>query len=617
MKPDEIRKSYISAMMLQGAVEIPPAHIIPENDPSTLFVGSGMQPMVPYLLGLEHPMGNDLVNVQPCLRTGDIDEVGDLTHLTFFEMIGRWELGADPETYKGSQIQRVMNWQVDVLGLDPKCLYVSVYSGNESLEIDVDQEAIEIWTTFFKKHNIDPVVEDDPFRFGSSRGGRIFLYDDQENWWSRAGVPANMPSGEPGGPDSEMFYDFDPQGDESLHPAVGGSRFVEIGNNVFMSHTKTETGFDNLEKPNIDYGGGLERLCSAVSGNADIFRTPFFTSAIELLETVSGWNYAQKAKEFRIILDHSRASVFLLASGALPGNKDAGYVVRRLIRRATRICLKLNLPDGFMAQLAEIFIRESETYDFVQKARENIVSALSEEESQFLKTLRNGEKELRRAMDKGPITGEDAFYFYETYGFPIEITQEILSELGVELQNPDGFMVAQIEHSQRSKGASDVKFKGGLADQGEITRALHTATHLMLAGLRGVLGDHVHQRGSNITSDRIRFDFSHHQKVSREDLDQVEMYVNNAIESAANVSSREMDKQKALESGIEGSFWEKYPDIVTVYRMEDDDGKVWSEELCGGPHAVSLNELKDLGVFKIEKEQSSSSGVRRVKAVLA
>ncbi len=596
---------------------IPPAHIVPENDPSTLFVGSGMQPMVPYLLGLEHPMGKDLVNVQPCLRTGDIDEVGDLTHLTFFEMIGRWELGADPAIYKGNQIQRVMDWQVEVLGLDPRRLYVSVYSGNASLQIDVDHEAIAIWTAFFKKHNIDPIVEDDPFKFGSSRGGRIFLYDDQENWWSRAGVPANMPSGEPGGPDSEMFYDFDPEGDQSLHPAAGGSRFVEIGNNVFMSHKKTDVGFSNLEKPNIDYGGGLERLCAAVNGDPDIFRTPFFTSAIELLERVSRASYEGKSKEFRIILDHCRASVFLLASGALPGNKDAGYVVRRLIRRATRTCRKLDLPDGFMVQLAEVFIRESETYDFIQTARESVITALAEEESQFLKTLRNGEKELRRAMDKGAITGKDAFYFYETYGFPLEITQEILAELGVDLQDPDGFDIAQAEHSERSKGASDVKFKGGLADQSDTTRALHTATHLMLAGLRETLGDHVHQKGSNITSDRIRFDFSHHQKVSREELDQVETYVNAAIETGAQVTSREMKKQDALDSGIEGSFWEKYPDFVTVYRMEDDTGHVWSEELCGGPHAVSLGELKDLGTFKIEKEQSSSSGVRRVRAVLA
>ncbi len=616
MTPDEIRASYIRNAEKLGSKAIPASHLVPENDSTTLFVGSGMQPMVPYLLGQPHPMGNDLANVQPCIRTGDIDEVGDLTHLTFFEMIGRWELGADKATYKRHQIESVMRWQIETLGLDPQRLYVSIYAGNESLGIDFDSEALQVWEELFTSYGIEPTIERDPFKYGASRGGRIYVYDDSENWWSRAGVPSNMPVGEPGGPDSEMFFDHDPEGDPMTHPADGGSRFVEIGNNVFMSHRRTESGFEMLGKPNIDYGGGLERIVSAAMGQVDIFLTPFFTSALAHIEQASGQQYADNTKAFRVILDHCRASVFLIASGVNPDNKDAGYIVRRLLRRAVRFGRKLGLDGAFLSKLAVVFIDEANSYDFVKNEKAMILQKIAAEEEAFSKTLRNGDREIRNFMKKGIVTGRNAFYFYETYGFPLEITIELLAEEGLTLTDPEGFAIAEVEHSEKSKSASAGKFAGGMADHGETTVAYHTTTHLLLAGLREVLGDHVHQRGSNITPERIRFDFSHTQKVNKEELGRVAEFVNAALASDAKITSYETDKDAAREAGVEGSFWEKYPERVTIYNIESSDGKVWSKELCGGPHVESTSMLLDMGDFAILKEESSSAGVRRIKARL-
>lgn len=617
MTPDEIRKSFLDEMTRQGSIAIPSASVVPENDPSTLFVGSGMQPMVPYLLGLDHPMGKDLVNVQPCIRTGDIEEVGDLTHLTFFEMIGRWELGADPETYKAEQIRRIMDWQVKVLGLDPNLLSVTIHCGNQELGIDFDNASLKVWQAFFEAHNVDAKIEDDPFKYGASRGGRIFVYDDSENWWSRAGVPSNMPVGEPGGPDSEMFFDHDPSGDPMAHPAEGGDRFVEIGNNVFMSHKRTEDGFVLFDRPNIDYGGGLERILSAATGEVDVYKSPFFSGPMQYLEEHSSETYGDNEKAYRIILDHTRATVFLLASGVYPSNKDAGYVVRRLIRRAARVGKTLGFEGAFLADLAQVFINESETYTFVQDAREQVLNALEQEETLFLKTLRNGEREIRRFMKTGSVTGRIAFQFYETYGFPLELTKELLEEDGISILEPEGFDIAAKEHSVASKSASTAKFSGGLGDKSETTVSFHTATHLLLAGLREVLGDHVHQRGSNITPERIRFDVSHPQKITPDEIAQVVEFVNKAMVAEAEVKSYEMDKNEAREAGIEGSFWDKYPERVTIYEMKDGAGTIYSRELCGGPHVENTGNLNQLGTFKVLKEESSSSGVRRIKAVIA
>lgn len=616
MTPDQIRKSYSEFMTKRGAFEIPSASLVPENDPSTLFTGSGMQPMVPYLLGETHPAGRDLINIQKCCRTGDIEEVGDNSHLTFFEMIGRWDLKADPENFKKNQLEWIFDWQVDVLGLNPQHLYVTVFKGDPSVGIDRDDEAIEIWTKIFKARNIDPKIESNGEKYGTSRGGRIFLYDADENWWSRSGRPANMPIGELGGPDSEMFFDFEPNGDIKDHPASDSGRFLEIGNNVFMSHQKVRAdSFLPLEKPNIDYGGGLERICAAVNTDRDVYNTPFFKTPKLVLTDLSGKLYHENLKLFRIILDHCRAATFLVGDGVHPGNQDAEYITRRLIRRAMRAAMGLGIKDSFMGKLITAFLDDAKSYSQLQSQREIILNSILTEEKKFQKLLISGEREiLKHVVRKGEVTGFDAFNFYQTYGFPKELTEEVLKEQGLEIQNINGFEKASNEHSKISATASAGKFKGGLADASEKTTAFHTAAHLMLAGLREVLGSHVHQKGSNITADRIRFDFSHDMKMTDEEKRAVEEYVNRGVEAKALVTVSEMAKDEAYSQGVEGSFWEKYPDIVKVYSMEDPSGKIWSKELCGGPHVENCSILSTYGQFKIGKEQSSSAGTRRVKA---
>jgi len=619
MTPDSLRKSYLDYMSSIGAKAVPTSSLLPENDPTTLFTGSGMQPMVPYLLGEKHPSGGNIANIQKCIRTGDIDIVGDSSHLTFFEMTGRWAFQADSSTYKKIQIQAIWDWQVNILGLDPKNLYISVYQGSTELKIDQDNEAIAIWSELFKSVGIDPIVESEAEKFGVSRGGRIFTYGDSENWWSRVGVPKNMPIGEPGGPDSEMFFDFDPEGDNLDHPATDTERFLEIGNNVFMSLKKEASGFVSLNNPNIDYGGGLERIAAAVNGDPDLYLTPFFKKPIEKLTSISNINYQDSKKEFRIILDHLRAATFLISDGAVPSNTDAGYITRRLIRRAIRTAKKINITDFFVSEISEIYIDESKNaYPLVYESKDKVLSVILAEEKKFHKTLLSGEREIVKFLAKNDnLTGEDAFYFYETYGFPLELTEEILKEKGKDMKNPELFNIALKKHSDLSRTASAGKFKGGLAEHSEMTTALHTATHLMLAGLREVLGEHVFQKGSNITDQRARFDFSHGAKVTKEEVQKVEEFVNQAIKACAAISVQQMPKQQAKDENVIGSFWEKYPEVVKVYIMQDESGKLWSKELCGGPHVENTKDLGKFGVFKIKKEQSSSAGVRRIKAVLA
>lgn len=605
-------------MERRGSVIVPSSSLLPENDPTTLFTGSGMQPMIPYLLGEPHPSGKDIVNVQKCLRTGDIDETGDSSHLTFFEMTGRWEFGADPSQYKRTQIEAIWQWQVGELGLAADRLYVTVYQGNKEFGIERDDEAIAIWCDLFREVGIEPTIEDEPWKYGASRGGRIFVYNEKENWWSRSGVPANMPVGEPGGPDSEMFFDFNPDGDPSEHPADSASRFLEIGNNVFMSYQKTDTGFVPLEKPNIDYGGGLERLAAAVNGDPDTYLTTFFKNPLAELSNITGRGYSENQRAFRIILDHTRAATFLIGDGAPPANSDAGYITRRLVRRAIRVARSLGVEEPFLTKLSAIYIEEASAYPQLAHSAANILSVLEKEEEQFQKTLHSGEREMKKHLEqKGQVSGKDAFYFYETFGFPRELTEEFLAEHGAALVAPEGFDEAAKAHAEKSRTAAEGKFKGGLADHSEKTTALHSTCHLMLAGLRLVLGDHVHQKGSNITAERIRFDFSHPDKMTPEEIKAVEDYVNEAIDSQSTVTMLTMPKEEAQSSGVEGSFWEKYPETVKVYVFEDGSKKLWSKELCGGPHVESTTDIQQYGRFKIKKEQSSSAGVRRVKAVLS
>jgi alanyl-tRNA synthetase len=616
MTPDELRNSFLSFVEKRGGVRVPSSSLLPENDPTTLFTGSGMQPMIPYLLGEKHPSGTDIVNVQKCVRTGDIEEIGDTSHLTFFEMIGRWELGGDPATFKRHQIQIMWDWQIKELGIDPNRLYVSVFEGDAEIGIPRDDEAIEIWSELFRSVGIDPIVEDEAEAYGASRGGRIFVYNAKENWWSRSGVPANMPVGEPGGPDSEMFYDFEPEGDPKDHPATDTDRFLEIGNNVFMAFKRVESGFEPLTKPNIDYGGGLERVAAALAGDRDVYLTPFFTNPMKKLEELSGKAYSDDINSFRIVLDHARASVFLIGDGAEPSNVDAGYITRRLMRRAIRVARKLGITDMFMSKLASIYIEEAQAYPAIGEAKERILTAVNTEEERFHRTLESGEREMKKHLEtKGKVTGEDAFYFYETFGFPFELTQEFLAENDLEMEHPEGFKELEKKHSELSRTAAAGKFKGGLADHSEKTTAFHSATHLLLAGLREVLGDHVHQKGSNITNERTRFDFNHPEKMTPEQKQAVEQYVNEAIATGAKMETVEMPKDQAQAEGVEGSFWEKYPDIVKVFVFEDESGKVWSKELCGGPHVEDLTKIAEYGRFKIKKEESSSAGVRRIKGI--
>lgn len=614
MTPDQLRKSYISYMEKIGASRVPSASLLPENDPSTLFTGSGMQPMVPYLLGEKHPIGNEITDIQKCLRTVDIDEVGDMSHLTFFEMTGRWEFGANENDYKKKQIDAVWDWQINELGIDPGRLYISAFKGSEELDIERDTETIRLWSEKFKSVGIEPVVEEEPYKYGTSRGGRIFLYGEKENWWSRAGSPSHMPVGEPGGPDNEMFYDLEPEGDSFAHPASDGGRFLEIGNNVFMCYKKEDTGFVKMKNPNIDYGGGLERIATALNGDRDIYNTAFFLNAKQKLVELSGKKYTDDLKSFRIILDHVRAAAFLINDGAEPANNDAGYVTRRLLRRAIRAGRKIGIQGSFVGELAEVYIDEATAYEDLIANKEKVMEIINKEEKLFGKTLQQGEIEIRKHLKhKGKVTGRDAFYFYETYGFPLELTEEFLAESGYCIEEKESYAEAAEKHAEMSRTASAGKFKGGLADQSAETTALHTAAHLLLAGLRQVLGEHVWQKGSNITAERLRFDFNHNEKLTPEQLVKVEAFVNDAIASKAVVSFSELPKTEAKESGISGNFWDKYPDIVKVYTIQDADGKVWSREVCGGPH---VENTECLGRFRIVKEQSSSAGVRRIKAVI-
>lgn len=613
--PDELRKSFIDFMKRMGASQVPSAGLLPENDSSTLFTGSGMQPMVPYLLGEKHPIGNEITNIQKCLRTVDIDEVGDTSHLTFFEMLGRWEFKANENNYKNKQIDAIWNWQINELGIDPGRLYISVFKGSNDWNIQKDTETIQIWSEKFRSVGIEPVVEEEPYQYGASRGGKIFLYNEKENWWSRAGSPLNMPVGEPGGPDSEMFYDFEPEGNLLDHPASDSGRFLEIGNNVFMCYKKEDTGFVKMQNPNIDYGGGLERIAAALNDDRDIYNTPFFFNAKKKLMELSGKDYTDDLQSFRIILDHVRAAAFLINDGAEPANSDAGYITRRLLRRAVRAGKKIGIQGSFMGELSEVFIDEATAYKDLHSNKKKVIEIINKEETLFHKTLQQGELEIQKHLKtKGKVTGADAFYFYETYGFPLELTEEFLAESGYSIENRASYAEAEKRHAEKSRTASVGKFKGGLADQSTETTALHSAAHLLLAGLRKVLGEHVHQKGSNITSERLRFDFNHDEKLTPEQIAQVEKYVNDAISSKAVTYISEMPKNEAKESGVEGNFWDKYPDIVKVYTMKDSRGNVWSREVCGGPH---VDDTAKLGRFRIIKEQSSSAGVRRIKGVLS
>lgn len=645
MTAQELRTKYLEFFKSKGHTIIPSASLIPENDPTTLFTGSGMQPMVPFLLGEKHPLGTRLTDSQKCFRTQDIEEVGDNRHTTVFEMLGNWSLG---DYFKKEQIAWMFEFLVKEIKLDPKKIYVTVFRGNEELNIPRDTDAVDFW----KKEFADVGIEAKDIDFSERDGmqnGRIFYYDEKKNWWSRAGVPNNMPVGEPGGPDSEMFWDFGAElmfhensefKNEPCHVNCDCGRFLEIGNNVFMQYVKTEKGYELLPNGNIDFGGGLERIAAAQKNTPDIFLTDLFAPIIQKLEEISGKKYSESEevkRSFRVIADHLKASTFLIADGVTPSNTERGYFLRRLIRRAVRYGKLIEIEKEFAVNLAEIVIQEySDQFVELKKQRAFIFDELKKEEEKFAKTISVGLAKIDKYLSnpegnvifrkngdetqQAPIFfGEDVvnllFDLYQSDGFPLEMSIEELkkaaSKSGVTFDEDnliERFNKKVGEHKELSRTASSGMFKGGLADAGEITVKYHTATHLLLAALRQLFGEEIYQKGSNITADRMRFDFNFPEKMTPEQLKQVEDLVNEKIRENIPVLLREMPKDEALKIAKVSFDPGKYGEVVKVYSIGD-----FSTELCGGPHAENTGQL---GHFKIQKEEASSAGVRRIKAIL-
>ena len=588
MNAKELRKKYIDFFKRHNHVEISTSSLIPENDPSVLFTTAGMHPLVPYLLGEKHPEGTRLTDVQKCLRTGDIDEVGDTSHLTFFEMLGNWSLG---DYFKKESITMSYEFLTKELGIPAEKISVTCFEGDDKIPKDV--ETAQIWNEL----GIDK--------------DRIYFYGRGENWWGPAGQTG------PCGPDTEIFYDT---GKEPCSPECGPScncgKYLEIWNNVFMAYNKDKDGnYTELEQKNVDTGLGLERVLSIMNGNTSVYDTELFEGIIGKIEEVSGKSYGENtARDFRIIADHLRAATFVLGDdkAVTPSNVDQGYVLRRLIRRTSRELRKLGVETSKMKDISEVIIDQyQDVYPELGRNREFILSELEKEEQTFNKTLDRGLKAAEKIFD---IIGDDpvlsgglAFKLYDTFGFPIELTQELAAERGKSV-DVEGFNNKYREHQEKSRQGAAQKFKGGLADQSEETTKLHTTTHLLNAALRKVLGDTVYQKGSNINPERLRFDFSFDRKLTPEELQEVTRLVNEAIDSELPVICEEMTVEEAKKQGAIGVFDEKYGDKVKVYSIGD-----FSKEICGGPHVSNTSEL---GKFRILKEQSSSAGVRRIKAKL-
>jgi alanyl-tRNA synthetase len=649
MTVSDVRKRFLTFYKNRGHVILPSAPIVPGNDPTTLFTSSGMQPLVPYLLGKDHPEGARLVDSQMSFRAGDIEEVGDNRHTTFFEMLGNWSLG---DYFKEEQLPWVFEFlssTVEGLGLDPFRLYITVFAGDEATDMAEDEEAVAIWKELFAAKSIPAAFarigsEADGYEKGMGPEDRIFAYDAKKNWWSRAGVPANMPAGEPGGPDSEIFFDFMPEttfpGGHATadaekvwgpmcHPNCDCGRFVEIGNSVFMQFIKQEDGsFANLPKQNVDFGGGLERLTFATLGIPDAFVIDVFDAAREVLESRTGKQYGEDeatTRAMRIILDHLRAASFMLAEGVIPSNTEAGYVLRRLIRRAIREADRLAITDSVLADVAHGFGEAyADHYPHVLENAAKIQEELAKEEEQFRKTLTQGLREFDKLQAKGRVSGEDAFVLFSTYGFPFELTAERAVELNISIDEAE-FLDAMKKHQEQSRAGAAQKFAGGLADHAVQTVRYHTTHHILLKALQMVLGSEVHQRGSNITSERLRIDFSSPGKLTDEQKQEVENIVNDIICQDLPVTRTVMPRTEAEKLGAEMEFGVKYPDMVSVYSVgpvhateeNPDIPNAFSLEFCGGPHVTNTREIHEGGKrFKIQKEEAVASGVRRIKAIV-
>jgi len=627
MNAQDIRREYIKFFEARGHKSIPRASLVPKDDPTTLFTGSGMQPLVPFLLGQSHPEGRRLVDSQTCLRAQDIEEVGDNRHTTFFEMLGNWSLG---DYFKEDQIKWFFEFLTEVVGLDPSRLYVSCFIGSKDHGIDKDEKSAKLWQKLFEAKSVDAKIVEigsqaDGDKHGMS-GGRIFYYDDSENWWSRGGGLDTTPIGDPCGPDSEVFYDFgEKQHDNSFgqpHPASDSPRFMEIGNQVFMQYKRTEKGFEPLEKKNVDFGGGLERISAAKMGSPDVFKISLLWPIIEKLEKLSGKKYGSHTGDMRVIADHMRAAVFLAVDGVVPSNKEQGYVSRRLVRRAIRSAFDLKIEQDFVKEIVEIIADiYHQDYPEVADKRKEVIDILTKEEKIFRQTLRKGMREFKKLSGE-KLGGRAIFTLHDTFGFPVELSLEEALKQGVEVEGDwrKDFDREMKTQRTRSQTATKGVFKGGLADHSDETKKLHTATHLMYEALRQVLGDHVVQRGSNVNSERTRFDFSHPEKVTKDQQAEVEKIVNEQIKNDLKVEWSEYPTPKAFEMGAKGAFGDKYGDKVKVYTMSrtyPDNEKPFSIEICGGPHVEHTGQLAEEGKkFKITKEEASSAGVRRIKAVL-
>lgn len=612
MDHNELRKAYIKYFEDRGHKEIPPASLVPENDATTLFTGSGMQPLLPYLLGESHPMGTRLVDSQPCFRAEDIDEVGDNRHTTFFEMLGNWSLG---DYFKQEQLTWFFEFLTEVVKLDPEKLYVTVFAGEKESGLPRDEEAVEIWKKLFKKKGIKAeAVEIGTEENGSKVGmqdGRIFYYGAKKNWWSRAGGPEKMPVGEPGGGDSEVFYEFrEISHDEKLgkycHPNCDCGRFVEIGNSVFMEYVKREDGFEKLPKKNVDFGGGFERILAALNDNPDVFTTSIFAPIISEIERLTGKKYEQAKSEMRIIADHLRIAVILIAQGLEPANKLQGYFLRRLIRRSVLKMRNLRgekIESGMLNQAAGKIVDLYQTTYTKNVESAKIVTAVETEVGKFARTLDQGLRKIE-VMGNEKIDEMVAFDLLQTFGFPFELTQEIV---GGKLDQGK-FEEERRKHQDASRTASAGMFKGGLGSTGEVELKYHTGTHLLQAALRKVLGDHVRQKGSNITPERLRFDFSHPEKLSDEEVEKVNNLVKTWIASDYKVSFEIMLFERAVKLGALSVPGEKYPEMVKVYSIRKA-GEIVSMEMCGGPHVENTGVIGNLKIFK---QEALGSGVRRI-----
>ena len=624
MNTQEIRQKYLEFCQRNGHAIIERAPLILHNAPTTLFPGSGMQPLLPYLLGQDHPQGTKLADSQTCLRAQDIEDVGDNRHTTFFEMLGNWSMG---EYFKRQQIEWFFEFLTEIVGLDPHKIYVSCFIGDEKNNIPRDDEAAQIWQEVFAKKGIEAkIVELDSAENGDKlgmQGGRIFFYNDKENWWSRGGGIDSTPIGDPCGPDSEVFYDFGEQHHDAsfgqAHPASDSGRFMEIGNQVFMQYRRLDDGsFEPLKRKNVDFGGGLERIAAAAIDSPDVFKISLLQPIIKKLESLSGEEYATHTASMRVIADHLRAAVFLAVDGCVPSNKEQGYVMRRLLRRAIRYSFDLGIEQNFLEEVVPV-IADLYEADFpeVKENRENIIATLVKEEKAFRQTLRKGLRQMQHYIDDG-LTGEELFTLYDTFGFPVELSTEEAYKQGIKLSDNwrAEFDARMDEQRQRSKTARKGQFSGGLEGHDPIHLKYHTATHLLGAALRKVLNaPDLQQHGSNITSERLRFDFNH-DKLTLEEKQAVEDQVNAWIDADLPVSYQVYPTDEALKMDAIGAFGERYGDKVKVYSIGEGDNVV-SFEVCGGPHVEHTGVLAEGGKrFKITKEESSSAGIRRIKAIL-